>query len=93
MKKMKKSRFEVKETGFHRQAINVLCDWIRNDTVTFRITRNSELQTEAQFKDATGKIIFVPDVVVFIGFKELIIYEVVYKSSLTGIKLLRMMDY
>ena len=86
-------KFEPKETGFHRQAINVLCDWIKNDPVTFHTTKNSEIQTEVEFKDSSGKIIFVPDIVVYIGFKELIIFEVYYKSVLTGQKLMNMMDY
>jgi hypothetical protein len=71
--------FEVKESGYHESAKNILAKWVGGATeVPFRIKR---------------KIVFVPDVTVYENGVVKCIYEVVYSHPLTALKYAIMQYY
>jgi hypothetical protein len=73
MKQTKKIlHFEVKESGYHESAKNILAKWVDGMTeVPFRVN---------------GRIVFVPDVTVYENDVIKCVYEIVYSHPLTAKK-------
>jgi hypothetical protein len=65
-------RFEKRETGYHKSAVEILAKWV-NGTI------------EQPFH-LDGEIVFVPDVTCYVDGILNSIYEVVYKHPLSGKK-------
>lgn len=78
-KKNRKRRFEVNETGYHKSAKKILCEWV-----------NGEMEKEFYIWD---RIVFVPDIVCMNGNRIDNIYEVVYTHPIDGKKLGLMQAY
>jgi hypothetical protein len=72
VEKMKKSRFEINESGYHKSAVEILASWV-NGII------------EQPFC-VDNKIVFVPDVACYKNGILDCIYEVVHTHPLTGKK-------